>query len=102
MGIGVTVSATVTMMCGCPITKPTWPEPQGGPEPYWPFPEFRVFAVLIPASGGVAGTYPMGFQEENTFFVSFAKPPAGQYTVGVYAVQQAESNVGYGTTTITI
>ena len=90
-GAQVDVTATVTMMCGCPITAPTWP--QNGPEPYWPEPEFQVFATLANV------TTQMTFSTTNTFTASFPLPAAGS-TISVYAVQQAESNVGYGTVTV--
>ena len=101
IGNEVAVTATVTMMCGCPITAPTWPPVSGGPEPYWPEPEFEIVAVLTPPSGPPT-TQPMTFQETNTFVTSFALPPAGESTIAVYAVQPAESNVGYAQATFTI
>ncbi|HEX8692296.1 MAG TPA: hypothetical protein VF746_07765 [Longimicrobium sp.] len=101
VGAEVGVTATVTMMCGCPVTTPTWPPPSGGPEPYWPAPEFQVVAVLTPPSGSPA-TQTMTFQGTNTFTASFPLPPPGESTVAVYAVQQAESNVGYAQSTFTI
>jgi hypothetical protein len=94
VGNGVVITATVTMMCGCPITTPTWPQASGGPEPYWPYPEIDVFATLTDPSGNPT-TQPMTFSAENTFTASFALPPRGQSTIGVYAIQKAESNVGY-------
>jgi len=101
VGAEVGVTATVTMMCGCPITTPTWPQAAGGPEPYWPAPEFQVVAVLTPPSGPPV-TQAMAFQDTNTFAASFPLPPPGESTVAVYAVQSAESNVGYAQTAFTI
>ena len=101
IGEQIDVTATVTMMCGCPITTPTWPEPSGGPEPYWPETEFEVVAILTPASGP-AVTQKMTFADTNTFTASFALPEAGAATIAVYALQQAESNVGYAQQTITV
>ena len=100
-GRAVNVTATVTMMCGCPITAPTWPPVQGGSEPYWPEPEFEVVAVLTPPSGAPM-TQTMTFAKTNTFTTSFALPHPGQSTIAVYAVQQAESNVGYAQETLTV
>ncbi|MDP9191337.1 MAG: hypothetical protein M3P06_06515 [Acidobacteriota bacterium] len=88
------VTATVTMMCGCPITTPTWPQASGGPEPYWPETEFEVFAVLSLPDGRVE-KQPLKFADTNTFTASFPLPPTGTSTLGVCAIQQAESNVGY-------
>lgn len=97
----IDVTATVTMMCGCPITAPTWPPPPGTPEPYWPETEFQVVAVLTPSSGPPI-TQSMTFQNTNTFVTAFALPAFGDSLVAVYAVQQAESNVGYAQTTVTV
>jgi hypothetical protein len=97
----VTVTATVKMMCGCPITWPTWPQASGGPEPYWPYPEFDVLATLTDPSGNPS-TRRMAFQAENTFSTSFPLPSGGKSTIGVYAVQQAETNVGYAQTTFKV
>jgi hypothetical protein len=92
VGAQIDVTATVTMMCGCPITTPTWP--QNGPEPYWPEPEFQVFATLESV------TQQMTFSTTNTFTTSFPVPETSGSTITVYALQQAESNVGYATVTL--
>ncbi len=101
VGSQLGVTATVTMMCGCPITAPTWPFVSGAPEPYWPEPEFQVVAVLTLPSGA-ATTQTMTFSATNTFTTSFATPPPGQSTVAVYAVQQAEANVGFAQIAVTV
>ena len=101
VGDTVAVTATVTMMCGCPITEPTWPQASGGPEPYWPATEFQVQAVLT-APDGTQTTQGMAFQTTNTFTASFPVPPSGTSTIAVCAVQAAECNVGYAETTITV
>ena len=100
LGRELTVVATVTMMCGCPVTTPTWPEPTGGPEPYWPETEFEVFAVLTPPSGKPA-SQAMTFTGTNTFQATFPLPPVGASNVAVYAVQRAESNVGFAQQPVT-
>jgi hypothetical protein len=87
------VTATVTMMCGCPITTPTWPQQKDGPEPYWPETEFAVQATLTQPDGTSQQQW-MQFFAENTFKTKFPLPQLGS-SVGVYAVQPAESNVGY-------
>jgi hypothetical protein len=99
VGAQIEVTATVTMMCGCPITKPTWPQAPQGPEPYWPEPEFQVFATLQPHNGKSV-TQLMTFSTTNTFTTSFPTPETGGSTISVYAVQQAESNVGYATVAV--
>ncbi len=93
VGTQVQVTGTVTMMCGCPITTPTWPQ-GSGPEPYWPYPEFEVFAVLT-APDGTVTTQALTFTNTNTFTGALALPPAGTSTLGVCAIQRAASNVGY-------
>lgn len=100
LGSELSVEATVTMMCGCPITAPTWPEPAGGPEPYWPEPEFEVIAVLTPPAGPAA-SQKMAFTGTNTFKTAFPLPPAGASNVAVYAVQRAETNVGFSQLVVT-
>jgi hypothetical protein len=97
VGAQIDVTAGVTMMCGCPITAPTWP--QNGPEPYWPEPEFQVFATLQPQNGESV-TQQMTFATTNTFTTSFPTPETGGSTISVYALQQAESNVGYAAVTV--
>lgn len=97
----VNVTGTLTMMCGCPITTPTWPQQPGGSEPYWPYTEFNVFAVLTQPDG-TTSELALAFSKTNTFIGSFPLPPAGTSVVGVCAVQQAASNIGYGETTVVI
>lgn len=91
----VTVTATVTMMCGCPITEytGTWPPSPSAPEPYWPASEFEVVAMLTPASGPTL-LQPLKYSAENTFTGTITAPAAGD-TLAVYALQRAESNIGY-------
>jgi hypothetical protein len=101
IGTQLTITATVTMMCGCPITAPTWPFVSGASEPYWPEPEFQVVAVLTDPSG-VATTQPMTFTTTNTFTASFPIPPSGKSTIAVHAVQLAEANVGFGEAVVSI
>jgi hypothetical protein len=94
LGAFLSVTAKVTMMCGCPITKPTWPEPSGGPEPFWPETELEVFAVLTTPTQPPY-TRKMDFTTTDTFYTSYPLPPVGELRVAVYAVQRAESNVGF-------
>ncbi|HEV7765058.1 MAG TPA: hypothetical protein VGQ76_08665 [Thermoanaerobaculia bacterium] len=97
----LTVTATVTMMCGCPITTPTWPQAPGGPEPYWPETAFEVFAVLTLPDGSTINQ-PLAFTNTSTFEATLPLPPSGLSTIGVCAVQQAESNVGYDEVQLTV
>jgi hypothetical protein len=100
-GGDVDVTATVTMMCGCPISAPQWPP--AATEPYWPAPEFQVTAILTPmAPHGMSLLMPMTFADTNTFTATFTQPPVGDYTVAVQAVQPAETNVGYAQTTVSV
>ncbi|MCU1349328.1 MAG: hypothetical protein JWO56_2358 [Acidobacteria bacterium] len=96
----ITITATVTMMCGCPITKPTWPQ-GNAPEPYWPETEFQVMAFLTPSSGPIV-SHQMDFIDTNTFATSFPLPSAGALAIAVYALQQAESNGGYAQTPVNV
>ena len=88
------VKATVTMMCGCPITDPTWPQQPDGPEPYWPSNEFTVVANLQTPDGRSASRT-MSFVAENTFTTTFPYPAVGESIVSVSAVQTSETNVGF-------
>jgi hypothetical protein len=99
IGSHLEVTATVTMMCGCPITAPTWPFVSGAPEPYWPAPEFQVVAVLTDPAG-VSTSQTMSFSTTNTFTTSFPLPPKGTSTIAVHAVQHAEANIGFAQTVV--
>lgn len=93
----LTVSATVTMMCGCPITAQPWTTPPDT-EPYWPSYEFEVTA-------SIPGLAPLPLQctATNTFSASISATIAkGTYQVTVAAVQPAETNAGYASTQLTV
>lgn len=94
----LTVSATVTMMCGCPITPQPWSTTPPDTEPYWPSYEFEVTATI-------AGQPPLQLQctAANTFSASTpATLTPGTYTVTVAALQPAESNSGYASADLTV
>ena len=84
------VSATVTMMCGCPITPQPWTTTPPDTEPYWPSYEFIVTA-------NIAGTIlPLQCTAADTFTGSASVDLApGAHVVTVCAIQPAECNSGY-------
>lgn len=93
----LTISATVTMMCGCPITPQPWTTPPDT-EPYWPSYAFEVTAS-IPGLPPV----PLDCTATNTFSASVpAIIPQGTHQVTVVAVQPAETNCGYASTELTV
>jgi hypothetical protein len=97
-----TVTATVTMMCGCPITAPVWQTPPANEELYWPANEFEVTALFRKVStADQSGPYKMTFAGTNTFTLS--QPlPTGLYAVSVVALQRKETNVGFASTTVDV
>jgi hypothetical protein len=97
-----TVTATVTMMCGCPITAPVWQTPPANEELYWPANEFEVTARFRKVStANQSGPYKMTFAGTNTFTLS-QQLPTGLYVVSVVAVQRKETNVGFASTTVDV
>jgi hypothetical protein len=82
------------MMCGCPISAPAWPANTTPVEPYWPYPEFDVTAILISQSGRLY-QQEMQFSTTDTFVSTLAAPRAGKYRLIVRAIQPLESNTGY-------
>ena len=101
-GTTVKVTATVTMMCGCPITVAPPAQPPPGEELYWPATEFEVYAqVRVKGSQDEPVPLPMSFETTNTFTRSVQLAP-GTYEVSVVAVQPRETNVGYASTTVVV
>ena len=90
----VTITSTITMMCGCPISAPAWPANTAPVEPYWPYPEFGVTAILTSQSGNVR-QQEMKFSKTDTFTTTLIPPSAGKYRLAVRAIQPLESNIGY-------
>lgn len=91
----LSLTARVTMMCGCKI-DPTLP---------WLPAEFSVTATVTDAGGKVVAQAPLAFQAMSLF--DTAAPlalPAGHatYTLTVNAAQAAEGNVGSASTPITV
>jgi hypothetical protein len=83
----VTVTAWVSMMCGCKIADAS---------PWLPG-EFQVYARLRAVGGDFTAEVPLAFQTTSTFGTDapITLPPgAGNYEVVVDAVQAAEGNVG--------
>lgn len=87
------VTATVTMMCGCPIDT----------DVPWLNTEFFVTATATDASGTQV-SQTMQLQSRSTFVTStpLALSGPGTYTVTVEAVQPAEANVGSASVSVTI
>jgi len=97
-GTTVTVQATVTMMCGCPITPQPWSANPPTTLPYWPSYEFNVTAYIA----GMA-SIPLQCTANDTFkgSAAMALQPGSTYNVTVVALQPAETNSGYCTATLT-
>lgn len=93
-GASVSVTAWVSMMCGCKI-DPTLP---------WLPSEFAVTATITDAGGQVVAQAPLAFQTTSTFGTTkpIALPGPGTYTLVVDAVQAAEANVGSASATFTV
>lgn len=93
-GASVTVTAWVSMMCGCKI-DPTLP---------WLPSEFAVTATITDASGKVvAEAAPLTLESMSTFVTSaIPLPGPGTYTVVVDAVQAAECNTGSASAALTV
>jgi len=94
-GSSLTVTAWVTMMCGCKIDT-TLP---------WIPTEFAVTATVTDASGQQVAQAPLAYQTTSTFGTSqpIALPTgAATYTLTIAAVQPAEGNVGSASTTVTV
>jgi hypothetical protein len=94
-GTSLTVTAWVTMMCGCKIDT-TLP---------WLPTEFAVTATVTGTDGAQVAQAPLAFQTISTFGTS--QPislPAGAatYTLTIAAVQPAEANVGSASTSISV
>ena len=95
------ISANVTMMCGCPITEQPSQTLLLNTEPYWPSTEFEVTAQLRADGGTTVYAFPLTCTATSTFTGSFDVPP-GVYDVWVVAVQSNETNVGFASTTLTV
>jgi hypothetical protein len=89
----LTVTAWVTMMCGCKIA----------PSSPWLPAEFEVTAVVTDVSGAVVARAPLAFQTTSTFGVRMPLHlPPGDYTLTVNALQPAEANAGSASTPFTL
>lgn len=101
IGSAVSINATVTMMCGCPIAGP----PPFPPELYWPSDEFEVTAQLRPkddqGAASIPPPVPLTCKKTSTFTGTTAAPP-GTYEVWLVAVQANETNVGFARTTLVV
>jgi hypothetical protein len=96
-GKSVSVTAWVSMMCGCKI-DPTLP---------WHPDEFTVTTTVIDPKGDPLPNMPvtLGYVTTSTFATGAQVPlpvSAGTYTITVTAVQQAEGNTGSASITIQV
>jgi hypothetical protein len=96
-GSDLTVTAWVTMMCGCKI-DPTLP---------WLPTEFAVTATVTDATGQQVAQTALAYQTTSTFGTPTSQPIAlpsgsGTYTVTVTAVQPAEANVGSAIASVSV
>ncbi|HET7464502.1 MAG TPA: hypothetical protein VFJ82_24800 [Longimicrobium sp.] len=94
-GTSLSLTATVTMMCGCPIDTDV---------PWLPS-EFVVTATVTSTAGGAqVARAALAFQSRSTFGTAqpIVLPGPGTYTVAVEAVQPAEANVGSASITVTV
>jgi hypothetical protein len=95
------ISANVTMMCGCPITvQPSQTLPPNT-EPYWPSSELEVTAQLRANGGSEMYASPLKCTSTSTY-TGFINVPPGAYDVWVVAVQANETNVGFARTTLMV
>jgi len=98
----VTVTANVTMMCGCPITVVPPLAPPANTELYWPASEFEVTAQIRPLTdANQVVSFPLTCESTSTFTGSCDLQP-GAYEVWVVAVQAKETNVGFARTTVVV
>lgn len=102
VGGTVTVTATVTMMCGCPITAAPPQQPPAGEELYWPETELEVTARFRKVgTQNESAPISLSFETTNEFCGSVQLAP-GIYVVSVVAVQPKETNVGFARTTVEV
>ena len=97
----VTITANVTMMCGCPITVQPSKTLPPNTEPYWPSTEFEVTAQIRANGGQQIVSFPLTCTSTSTFTGTQGLKP-GTYDVWVTAVQAKETNVGFGRTTVEV
>ena len=95
------ITAKVTMMCGCPITVQPSQTLLLNTEPYWPSNEFTVTAQLRANGGTEVYAFPLTCTDTSTFTGSY-NVPSGEYDVWVVAVQANETNAGFARTTLTV
>jgi hypothetical protein len=95
-----TVTATVAMMCGCPVTVRPNADPQDV-EQFWPSSEFEVTAQLRTAGGTEVTAFPLTASDTD-LFVGTTPVERGTYEVWVTAVQASETNVGFARTKLVV
>ena len=88
----ITVTANVTMMCGCPLT----------PEGLWNSNKYEI-KLLLKKDGKPAGQFPLQYSGKPSQFVTPLNiEEAGIYELTVYAYDSANGNTGLDKATIIV
>jgi hypothetical protein len=88
----ITVTANVTMMCGCPLT----------PEGLWNSNNYEI-TLLLKKDGKPAGHYPLQYSGTPSQFATLLKiEEAGIYELTVYAYDPANGNTGLSKATMIV
>lgn len=97
----VSITANVTMMCGCPITvQPSQTLPPKT-EHFWPSTEFQVTAQIRANGGTSVQAFDLKCSDTSTYTGS-VDLRSGVYDLWVVAVQANETNVGFARATVTV
>lgn len=99
-GTSLTVSAWITMMCGCEISNvpPNTPN-----QPWeWPASEFDVKAMLLNVSGELVAIESLALQQTSVFGGTLANLQPGEYQLVITAHQPSVSNTGLASRWLTL
>ncbi|AUX23798.1 uncharacterized protein SOCEGT47_043280 [Sorangium cellulosum] len=94
----ITLSANVTLMCGCPITtRPIAP----AEVPLWPPSDFEVHALICRVGDASPVTVPLLYVEGSTslFQAEYTVDAPGDYAATIVAYQPRTRNAGMGKVT---